>query len=79
MVQLIIEIVLGAVAGFIAGRIMKTGDKDFFTNAVLGIVGGFLGGRIGAVFHIYGGWVTGLFLSVAGACLVIAIYRKVKQ
>ncbi len=79
MIHLIIEIILGAVAGFIAGRIMETGDKDFVTNAILGIVGGFIGGRIGSFFHIGGGWVMGMILSVVGACIVIAIYRKVKQ
>ena len=58
---------------------METGEKDFFTNAFLGIVGGFLGGRIGSILHIGSGWLAGMVLSIIGSCIVIAVFRKVKQ
>ena len=79
LIKLITEIVLGALAGFIAGKIMDSGDKGFWMNAILGIVGGFVGGLIGNLLHIGGGWIVGLVLSVIGACLVIFIVSKLRK
>ena len=77
--KLIVEIVIGAVVGFIAGKIMETKDNGFVVNAILGIIGGFVGGFIGNLLGIGGGWITGTILAVVGACLVIFVLRKVMK
>ncbi|MBQ3940753.1 MAG: GlsB/YeaQ/YmgE family stress response membrane protein [Oscillospiraceae bacterium] len=75
LIKLIVEIVIGAVVGFIAGKIMETKDNGFVVNAILGIIGGFIGNLLG----IGGGWITGTILAVVGACLVIFVLRKVMK
>lgn len=75
MIGLIIEILLGALAGWIASKIMNT-QGGWLRNIILGIVGGFIGGRIAAIFSLPGGMVMGLITAVAGACLVIFIINK---
>ena len=78
LIKLIIEILVGAIIGSIAGKIMDKESKGFVVNAVLGIVGGAVGGWIGNLLGIGGGWLSGLILSVVGACLVIYIIGKLK-
>lgn len=77
MIALIIEILLGAFVGSIAGKIMDNGKMGFWKNAALGIVGGFVGGRVGGLIGVAGG-AMGFIMSVAGACLVIWVVRMIK-
>ena len=52
------SIIIGGIAGWIAGNLMKGGGYGIFKNILLGIVGGFVGGwlfnqlGIGLVFFI---------------------------
>ena len=78
LIKLLIEILMGALAGWIAGKIMKV-KKGFWWNVLLGIAGGFVGGLIGNLLGIGGGWITGLILAVGGACLVIWIAQKITK
>ncbi len=64
------SILLGALAGWIAGKIMKN-SGSFLRNAVLGIIGGLVGGILANLLHISGGLVVQLLIAVAGSCLVL--------
>lgn len=67
-------IVIGALAGFIAGKIMRGGGFGILINLLLGIVGGVLGGW---VFDLFGlgskGLIGNLVTSVVGAVLILWI------
>jgi len=76
LIKLLIEIVLGGVCGYAANTIMKGDNSNILKNVLLGIVGGFVGGLIGNLLGIGGGWITGLILSIGGACLVVWLCRK---
>lgn len=58
----IITLVLGALAGWIAGKIMKS-EHSLLINLILGLVGGAIGGWIGSLLGISGGWIVGLILA----------------
>lgn len=75
--KIISTILVGALCGWIAGKIMKSGGS-FLRNVILGIVGGFVGGIIGAILPLGAifGWIGSLALSIAGACLCIWLARK---
>lgn len=75
MIGLILEILFGALAGWIASKIMKT-QGGWLRNIIFGIVGGFVGGRIAALIGLPGGMIMGLIVAVAGACLVIWLVNK---
>lgn len=77
MLGLIISIIIGGVAGYIAERIMKA-DHPIWLNVVLGIAGAFLFNIIlwvlgfGGASNILGQLIAG----VVGACLLIWAYRQ---
>ena len=75
MITLIIYLVIGAIIGSIAGKLMDNGHKGFWKNAFFGIIGGAVGGYAGDLIHA-NGLVMNFILSVAGACLVIFVARK---
>jgi len=75
--SLAIQIVIGIVSGWIAGEIMGA-RGSWIHNLVLGVIGSFVGGFIASFLGIYTKTVSigGIAVSVAGACLVLWLYRR---
>ena len=73
-----LAILVGALAGWIASRMMKT-DTGLFLNIVLGVIGAavanFLFGIIGITFS---GIIGSLIAGVIGASILIAVVRAVR-
>ena len=70
-VGIIGAIVIGIFAGWIAEQIMNR-KHGIITNLIVGLVGSFIGAFLANVFGIaYGGWISSLIASVAGACLLL--------
>ena len=76
IIKLLIELVLGGVAGYLAAGIMKADQSNMIMNVILGIVGGIVGGFIGNILGIGGGWISGLILAIGGACLHLRALRR---
>jgi uncharacterized membrane protein YeaQ/YmgE (transglycosylase-associated protein family) len=78
---LIIWLVIGAAAGWLAGQIMKGGGFGLVGDIVLGIVGAAVGGwllpRLGIL--IFGGILGEILNAAIGACLVLFVLRLVKR
>ena len=73
-------IIIGILAGFIAGKLMRGGGFGLLVNLIVGIIGGVLGGW---VFGLLGITTTGiigsLITSVVGAILllwIVSLFRK---
>ena len=69
-------IVIGALAGWIAGLIVKGSGSGLFMNIVIGIVGAFIGGLVMNLIGSAG--VTGfnpwsLLVAIVGAILLLGI------
>jgi uncharacterized membrane protein YeaQ/YmgE (transglycosylase-associated protein family) len=77
---LIIWLVIGAIAGWLAGQIMKGGGFGLVGDIVVGIVGAVVGGwllpRIGV--FVLGGMLGEILNAVIGACVVLFIARLFK-
>ena len=76
----IVTLLIGAVAGWLAGQIMGT-KHSLLINIILGLVGGVVGGLL---FSLVGlgaqgvlGWVGAILISTVGACVLIWLYRKI--
>ncbi len=68
----ILYILLGALAGFIAGKLTKGSGFGFWINILVGIVGGWLGGFLfGLLGFASSGIVGSLIVSVVGACVLL--------
>ena len=67
-------IIIGIVAGFLAGKIMRDGGFGLIINLLLGILGGVLGGWVFALFGLAAsGLIGSLITSTVGAILVLWI------
>jgi uncharacterized membrane protein YeaQ/YmgE (transglycosylase-associated protein family) len=75
----LLAIVIGALAGWIAEKLMKS-DHGLLTNIILGIVGAVVGNFILMLIFgaTMGGIVGQLIVAVVGACLLIWIYRAIR-
>jgi uncharacterized membrane protein YeaQ/YmgE (transglycosylase-associated protein family) len=74
-------IVVGLIAGWLAGQVMKGGGYGILVDIVLGILGGILGnwifGRLGVSS---GGSILGsIIVSFIGAVILVAISRAIKR
>lgn len=52
-------IIIGIVAGFLAGKIMRGGGFGLLINLVVGIIGGLLGGWVFGLLGIAAGGILG--------------------
>lgn len=82
IIDIVVYIVVGFLAGFIAKQIMPGPDGGgFILTTILGIVGAFVGGLIGARLFASGDGtgfsLMGFVFAVIGALIVLAIYRLV--
>ena len=75
----IMAIIIGALAGWIAEKLMKT-SHGLLMNIVMGIVGAVVGNfLLMLVFGATMGGIVGqLIVAVVGACLLIAIWRAIR-
>lgn len=69
-------IIIGILAGFVAGKFMRGGGFGLFTNLLVGVVGGVLGGW---VFGLLGIATTGLLgsliTSIVGAVVLLWMFH----
>ncbi|MFT5156907.1 MAG: putative membrane protein YeaQ/YmgE (transglycosylase-associated protein family) [Bacteroidia bacterium] len=74
-------IILGAIAGWTANRLMKRGKKGFLRNLLLGIIGGFVGGWLFGIFNINldNTALSQYFVAVIGAVGVVWIADKLSK
>lgn len=74
-------LILGAIAGWLAGKIMSGHGYGIIWDVILGVVGAFVGGFIFS--HIFGTQPTGLVISfivaLIGAIVLVAILHLVKR
>lgn len=74
MLNFLWYILLGALAGYLTGLIMRGGGYGFLINVLLGIAGGFLGGWIFGLLGIHtNSIVGGLICSVVGAAVLVLL------
>jgi len=73
-------IVVGLIAGWLAGMVMKGGGFGLIGDIIIGVVGGLLGGFIASYFFHVGDPMSGINLesilvAFAGAVLLLVIVR----
>jgi uncharacterized membrane protein YeaQ/YmgE (transglycosylase-associated protein family) len=77
---LIIFLVIGAIAGWLAGVIMKGGGYGLAGDIIVGIIGSLIGGWLFGLLGIAaGGLIGSIIAAVVGAIILIAILRMIKH
>ena len=78
--NLIWWVVVGLIAGWAAGKIMKGGGYGAVMDIVLGIVGAVVGGWLMSVVGIHAGGLIGtIIVAIIGAVILIWITRMLKK
>ena len=74
-------ILVGLVAGWLTGKIMKGSGYGFFVDILLGIAGAFVGGFIARHLGLdpHGGFIYSTLIAVGGAVILVAILRLIKR
>jgi uncharacterized membrane protein YeaQ/YmgE (transglycosylase-associated protein family) len=73
-------IIVGLIAGWLAGLVVKGGGFGLFGNIIVGIIGGVLGGWIGSSLFNMGAGVDGfnlgsILVAFVGAVILLLIVR----
>jgi uncharacterized membrane protein YeaQ/YmgE (transglycosylase-associated protein family) len=78
---LIIWLIVGAIAGWLAGMVVKGGGYGLIGDIVVGIIGGFIAGwllpRLGIA--IGGGFIAAIINSFIGAVILLIVLRLIKR
>ena len=78
---LIIWLIVGGIAGWLAGMVVKGGGYGLIGDIIVGIVGGFIAGwllpRIGVA--IGGGIIADIIDAFIGAVILLIILRLIKR
>jgi uncharacterized membrane protein YeaQ/YmgE (transglycosylase-associated protein family) len=74
-------ILVGLIAGWLAGQVMKGGGYGVLVDIILGILGGIVGSWLFTSLGIWpgGGLVGSIIVSFVGAVILIAIARALKR
>jgi len=74
-------LVVGLIAGWLAGLVMKGGGYGIIVDILLGIVGGWLGGWLFGRLGIWpaGGLFGSIIVAFVGAVILVGITRILKR
>lgn len=74
-------IVVGLVAGWLAGQVMKGGGYGVVVDIILGLVGGVVGGWLFGALGVGagGGLIGSIIVAFVGAVILVALTRALKR
>jgi len=74
-------LVIGAIAGWLAGKIVEGSGFGLIVDIVVGIVGAFIGGWLAGVLHLEfgGGFFSSIVVAVVGAVILLFVLRLIKR
>jgi uncharacterized membrane protein YeaQ/YmgE (transglycosylase-associated protein family) len=78
-INMLLHLLLGGIAGWLAGRVMRGAGYGVIVDVILGVLGGWLGGylarKLGFHFEGSAGY---LFMAFIGAVLLVWISRLIR-
>lgn len=77
---IIVWLVIGAIAGWLAGKLVKGGGFGLVGDIVVGIIGAVIGGWLAGTLgiHIGSGFISSVITAVIGAVILLVILRVIK-
>ena len=78
--SLIWFLLIGLVAGWLAGKVMRGGGYGIVGDMIVGVIGAFIGGWLFGVLGIgIGGLIGSLVTAFVGAVILIALLRMIRR
>jgi uncharacterized membrane protein YeaQ/YmgE (transglycosylase-associated protein family) len=82
MESLIVSLVIGAIAGWLATRVLKKTGFGLIGDIIIGVIGGYIGNWLWDVLHLppVGGfwWVSAIVTSTVGAIVLLVLLRLIR-
>ena len=76
MLNFVVWIIVGGIAGFLAGKVITGKGMGLLWDIVVGIVGGFLGGFLAGLVGIsVTNLVMDIVVSFVGAAILLVVFR----
>ena len=74
-------LIIGAVAGWLAGKIVEGAGFGLIVDIIVGVVGAFIGGWLANMLgiNIGGGLIGSLIVAVVGAVILLFVLRLIKR
>jgi uncharacterized membrane protein YeaQ/YmgE (transglycosylase-associated protein family) len=74
-------LLVGLIAGWATGKIMKGSGYGVLADILLGIVGAFVGSRVLGLLGVYtsGGLIPSILVAILGAVILVAIVRMLRK
>lgn len=80
MLEVVAIILTGALAGWIAARLVRGAGYGLVINVIVGIIGGVIGGKLFTLLQIpVGSWFVELGMAVLGAVLLLGLVNLVRR
>jgi uncharacterized membrane protein YeaQ/YmgE (transglycosylase-associated protein family) len=80
MERLLLFLVIGILAGFLAGKIMKGSGFGLIGDLIIGVIGSFIGVWVFGLLGISSGGIIGLLAAaVVGALILLYVIRLAKS
>ncbi|WP_211460499.1 GlsB/YeaQ/YmgE family stress response membrane protein [Collimonas silvisoli] len=78
---LIVWLIVGAIAGWLAGVVVKGGGFGVLVDIIVGIAGAFIGGWLAGVvgIHVGSGIIGSIITATVGAIILLFVLRLVKR
>jgi uncharacterized membrane protein YeaQ/YmgE (transglycosylase-associated protein family) len=75
------SIIVGLIAGWLAGQVMKGGGYGVLMDIVLGLLGGIVGGWVFGSLGVWpgGGLVGSIAVSFVGAVILVGLTRVLRR
>ena len=79
--KILVSVLIGAIAGWLAVKMMKSKSGGVLVNILLGIIGGFVGNWLFDILNLStnGGWLGSIITSTFGAISLIALLRYLRK
>ena len=79
--DIIIWLIVGAIAGWLAGMVAKGGGFGLIGDIIVGIVGALIGGWLAGALgiNIGGGLISSIIVAVVGAVILLFALRLIKR
>jgi uncharacterized membrane protein YeaQ/YmgE (transglycosylase-associated protein family) len=79
--RFIVWILVGLIAGWMAGKVMKGGGYGPMVDIILGILGGVVGGWVFGILGIWpgGGIIGAILVAFVGAVILIWLTRLLRK
>ena len=74
-------IIVGLIAGFLAGKVMRGGGFGVLMDIVIGMVGAIIGGWVFGLLGVYPGFglIGSILVAFVGACMLLWLVRLTKK